>query len=132
MPQLFSDVACTVCGCVCDDLQVEVDGDRVTHVERACQLAQPWFAVLSRPPARPPAMIDGRPSSTEDAIQRAVEVLRQSQAPLIFGLSRSSTGGQRAAIALAEQLGSTIDTPASCHSAATLAFQAFGQSTCSL
>jgi len=132
MSQIFSDVACTVCGCVCDDLQASVDGDCVTQVERACKLAQPWFAALSQPPTRSPAMIDGRPSSTEQALERAVEILGASRAPLIFGLTRSSTAGQRAAIALAELIGGTIDTPASCHPAATLAFQALGQSTCSL
>jgi formylmethanofuran dehydrogenase subunit B len=132
MIQVFTDVACTVCGCACDDLTVSVDGDRVTHAERACQLAQPWFAELSRPLTQPVASSDGQPSSTSDAIERAVEILRSSRAPLIFGLSRSSTEGQRAAIALAEQIGATIDTPASCHPAATLAFQAVGQSTCSL
>jgi formylmethanofuran dehydrogenase subunit B len=132
MSELFSDVPCTVCGCACDDLVVSVDGERITKAERACQLAQPWFAELSRPLTRPVAMVDGQPSSTSDAIERAVEILRSSKAPLIFGLSRSSTEGQRAAIALAEQIAGTIDTPASCHPAATLAYQAVGQSTCSL
>jgi formylmethanofuran dehydrogenase subunit B len=132
MNQVFTDIACTVCGCACDDLIVSVDGDRVTRAERACQLAQPWFAELSRPLTRPLATVDGKPSSTNDAIERAVAIFRASRAPLIFGLSRSSTEGQRAAIALAEQIGGTIDTPASCHPAATLAFQAVGQSTCSL
>ena len=63
MPQTFSDVACTVCGCVCDDLRVTFSGDRVSHVEGACQLAEPWFASLSEPPTRPPASIDGKPAS---------------------------------------------------------------------
>jgi formylmethanofuran dehydrogenase subunit B len=47
-------------------------------------------------------------------------------------LARSSTAGQRAAIALAEQLGGSIDTPTSLNPAATLALQKVGQSTCSL
>ena len=41
MPQIFSDVACTVCGCVCDDLRVTVSGNRISHVEGACKLAEP-------------------------------------------------------------------------------------------
>jgi len=49
MPQAFSDIACTVCGCVCDDLQVTVEGDRIIEARRACRLAEPWFAALSQP-----------------------------------------------------------------------------------
>ena len=133
MLQTFSDVACTVCGCVCDDLRVTVSGDRISHVEGACRLAEPWFASLSAPPARPPAAIDGKPASLEEAVERAAEILRQSRAPLIWGLSRSSTAGQRAAVLLAEQIGATIDTTASvCHGPSIMAIQEVGESTCSL
>jgi len=58
--------------------------------------------------------------------------MRHSRNTLIWGLSRSSTAGHRAAIALADQLGATIDTPTSCYPALTQAFQNVGQSTCTL
>ena len=133
MPQTFSDVACTVCGCVCDDLRLTFSGDRVSHVEGACRLAEPWFASLSEPPARPPASIDGKPAPLAQAVERAAEILRHSRAPLIWGLSRSSTAGQRAAVLLAEQIGATIDTTASvCHGPSIMAIQEVGESTCSL
>jgi formylmethanofuran dehydrogenase subunit B len=52
---------------------------------------------------------------------------------LIYGLSRSSTEGQRAAVALADCLGATIDTTASlCHAPSIMAFQQAGESTSSL
>ncbi|HVT29613.1 MAG TPA: hypothetical protein VHE81_16470, partial [Lacipirellulaceae bacterium] len=116
MSQTFSDVACTVCGCVCDDLRLTFDGNQLTHADGACQLAQPWFNALSNPPERPLATIDGRSTTLEYAIDRAAELLGRSRAPLIWGLSRSSTAGQRAAVLLAEQIGATVDTTASvCH-----------------
>lgn len=132
MPQTFHDVACTVCGCVCDDLVVTVDADRISNVRGACRLAEPWFARLSHPPERATASIAGQPVSYGEAIDRAVELLRISRAPLVWGLTRSSTAGQRAAIALAEQLGGTVDTHTSLNPSATLAMQRVGQSTCSL
>ncbi|MCI0332400.1 MAG: formylmethanofuran dehydrogenase subunit B [Planctomycetes bacterium] len=133
MPQTFSDVACTVCGCVCDDLQLTFSDGRVTQAAGACRLAEPWFASLSEPSGRPAAAIDGRPVSLDDAIDRAAEILRASRAPLIWGLSRSSTAGQRAAVLLAEQIGATIDTTASvCHGPSIMAIQQVGESTCSL
>jgi formylmethanofuran dehydrogenase subunit B len=133
MPQTFSDVACTVCGCGCDDLRVTFSGERVTRAEGACRLAEPWFASLSQPSVRPVAMIDGQSVPLVQAIARAAEILRASRAPLIWGLSRSSTEGQRAAVLLAEKLGATVDTTASvCHGPSIMAIQQVGESTCSL
>lgn len=132
MPQTFQDVACTVCGCVCDDLVVTVDADRIADVRRACWLAEPWFAHLSNPPERSVALVSGRPVAYDEAVCRAAEILANSRAPLVWGLTRSSTAGQRAAIALAERLGGTVDTLTSLNPAATLAIQNVGQSTCSL
>ncbi|MFO0792208.1 MAG: formylmethanofuran dehydrogenase subunit B [Pirellulales bacterium] len=132
MQQIFNDVACTVCGCVCDDLQLTVDGSELVEVRRACRLAEPWFATLRAASTRPTATISGQPAAFDEAVARAVEILHAATKPLIYGLSRSSTAGQRAAIALAEQLGATIDTPGSSNPAATLALHTIGTSTCSL
>ena len=132
MATQFTDVACTVCGCVCDDIVVTVENDRITKAERACGLAEPWF--LAQNSTQPPvAEIDGRPASFADAIARAAEILTASRSPLIFGLSRSTTDGQRAAVALAEKLNGTIDTTASTgHAPSIVALQQVGESTCTL
>jgi formylmethanofuran dehydrogenase subunit B len=50
LSHVFEDVACTVCGCVCDDLRVTVQDGRVVRAERACALAEPWW--LERSAAR--------------------------------------------------------------------------------
>jgi formylmethanofuran dehydrogenase subunit B len=122
-----------VCGCVCDDLRVSVSGERITHIDGACRLAQPWFESLAESPKRPPASIDGVPVPLDAALDRAADILRGSRAPLIWGLSRSSTAGQRAAVGLAEQLGANVDTTASvCHGPSIMAIQEVGESTCSL
>lgn len=126
------DVACTVCGCVCDDLKMTVFQNRVVRAEGACRLAENWF--LTRHEHRPAAAeIEGRPAEFHTAVNHAAGILRHSRAPLIYGLSRSSTEGQRAAIALGDRLGGTVDTTASmCHAPSILALQAVGESTCSL
>jgi formylmethanofuran dehydrogenase subunit B len=63
----------------------------------------------------------------------AERILRESRNPLIFGLSRSSTQGQRAAVRLAEELRGNIDTTASvCHGPSIMAIQQVGESTSSL
>jgi len=130
--QIISDVACTVCGCVCDDLTAHVSGRTVVEIENGCPLADPWFAALaaSTPPV---ARLAGEPASLDTAIHHARNILSNSHAPLIFGLSRSSTPGQREAVLLAEQLGATVDTTASvCHGPSIMAIQQVGESTSSL
>ena len=132
MAHTTRNVACTICGCVCDVLAITVEDGRVTHAEGACGLAEPWFRSLNL--AHPPvASIDGRPAELEFAYARAAELLLASHSPLIYGLSRSTTDGQRAATALAECLGATIDTTASTgHAPSLLALQEVGESTCTL
>ncbi|MFN0199698.1 MAG: formylmethanofuran dehydrogenase subunit B [Planctomycetaceae bacterium] len=130
--RVIADVACTVCGCVCDDLTLHLSGERLVRTENACSLALPWFEALDR--YRPPmARVSGIEIDFSDAVKHAANLLRQSRAPLIYGLSRSSTEGQREAVALAETLRGTIDTTASiCHGPSIMAIQSVGESTCSL
>ena len=129
---IFEDVACTRCGCVCDDLSITVEKGRVVSAARACGLAERWF--LDQGKNEPSAAtLEARPAKFDDAIKRAAEILAHSRYPLIYGLSRSSTEGQRAAVRLADQIGATIDTTASrCHAPSIMAIQQVGESTCSL
>ena len=128
----FEDVACTVCGCVCDDLSLMVDGNQIHSVTGACHLSESWF--LNQDSKRPPeASIGGRPSSLDSAIEKAASILANSRWPLVYGLSRSSTDGQRAAVRLADAIAGNVDTTASlCHGPSIMAIQEAGESTCSL
>ncbi|MEX0702432.1 MAG: formylmethanofuran dehydrogenase subunit B [Planctomycetales bacterium] len=121
-----------MCGCVCDDLRVRTAGRRVELLGPRCSLADPWFESLNRP-AAPAATIDGREVALHAALDRAAAILSASRNPLIFGLSRSSTAGQRAAVALAERIGANVDTTASvCHGPSIMAIQQVGECTSSL
>lgn len=128
----FTSVGCTVCGCVCDDLTITAADGRVVETQGACHLADPWFRAQNTS-FPPPALLDGRPCEPEAAVERAADVLRAARYPLIYGLSRSTTEGQRAAVALADRLGGTIDTTASTgHAPSIIALQQVGESTCTL
>lgn len=136
--QTFDDVACTVCGCVCDDLRITVEAGRLTAIEPRCSLAEAWFlkqnvATSAAGGAPPAAELDGQPAEFAAAITEAARILRGAKAPLIYGLARSSTPGQRAAVRLADELGAIIDTNAStCHGPSIVALQAVGESTSTL
>lgn len=130
--QVFQDVACTVCGCVCDDLTLHTDGERIVAAERACSLSEPWLLGQTATHDSP-VRIDGVPATFDVAVRQAATILAHSKAPLVYGLSSSSTPGQRAAVRLAETLGATVDTTAStCHAPSILAVQRVGESTASL
>jgi formylmethanofuran dehydrogenase subunit B len=109
-------------------LIITVEGDHVAKIGNGCHLAEAWFPAQTQ--HRPPvAAIDGQPAALEAAVERAAGILAAAKNPLIFGLARSTTDGQRAAIALAERLGATIDAGSA---PATRATQQVGQSTCTL
>ncbi|NOY40979.1 MAG: formylmethanofuran dehydrogenase subunit B [Planctomycetes bacterium] len=132
MTQVFEDVACTVCGCLCDDLTIRIDDGRVASAEGACALSEPWLLTQSTAEGFS-AQIGNAPVGQSEAVAEAAKILGASRAPLVYGLSTSSTPGQRAACRLADQLGATIDTTAStCHAPSILAVQAVGESTSSL
>jgi formylmethanofuran dehydrogenase subunit B len=130
--EVFENIACTICGCLCDDLRITVEGGRICRAEGACRLSEPWY--LGQESREPPVgLIEGRPATLEAAVDRAANILRTASSPLVYGMSRSSTEGQRAAISLAECIGATVDTTASlCHAPSVMALQEVGESTCTL
>lgn len=129
----IDDVTCTLCGCVCDDLSVELDEERIFSIAPHCPLAEPWFTRQTAGRGLNVATVHGVSVELDQAVRAAADILTGARAPLIYGLSRSSTPGQRAAVQLADLLGATIDTTAStCHAPSIMALQAVGESTASL
>lgn len=132
MHQTVDDFACTVCGCVCDDLRLTVEGDAIVQAEGACPLAAPRL-VGFRSRSGPVCLVEGQPADWNAAIATSARLLRQAQAPLLFGLAQSGPEGQRAACELADWLGATIDPCVSAgQAAASVALLQVGESTCSL
>lgn len=130
---LLTSIACTRCGCVCDDLQVELRAGGVSSIQPGCVLADEWFRRATVPYTGAVAEIEGHPATLTDAVVTAANLLRDSKLPLFFGLSRSSTDGQRAVCELADRLGGIVDTTASLgHGPSILAFQSAGESTSTL
>jgi formylmethanofuran dehydrogenase subunit B len=108
MPATITDYVCTACGCLCDDLTLTVEGRRITRVEPPCPVAAAFF-LKERPEPPAAALIDGQTATLEAALARAAEILHAANAPLIFGLQDATVDAQRAAVALADHLGATID-----------------------
>lgn len=108
---VHEDVVCTFCGCLCDDLQVEVEDDRITKVRNACIIGRNKLMYSQTDLAA--YRVNGREATQEEAISEAVDILNRAKAPLVYGLSSTTSEAIREAVALTEKIRGTIDNPAS-------------------
>jgi formylmethanofuran dehydrogenase subunit B len=107
---VVKNATCTFCGCVCDDIELHADGERITETKRACSLGEAWFRNHTAERLYPDALIDGKPATVDDAVEAAAEYLYQANMPLVYGLSNITCEAQREAVALAELIGGVIDS----------------------
>ena len=126
-------VICAFCGCVCDDISVTVENNRITQARNACVLGRAWFLSHGAISHLPAARIEGRPATLDEGIEEAAQYLAKARYPLIYGLSSTTCEAQRKAVALAEVLGGCIDCCTSvCHGPSGMALQGVGEPTCTL
>lgn len=109
-PRILRDFVCTCCDCACDDLVLTIEGDRIAKLSPPCPIAEGVYLQAHQQPMPPaPCLIAGQPAELAQAINRALEILRASNAPLVMGMERAACNAQRAAVALADRLGAIID-----------------------
>lgn len=97
---------CPYCSLLCDDVSLAANPDgSFKALANACRRARADYA---RTPLAAQAEIGGRPVPLARAVARAAQLLKRAQHPLIAGLA-TDVDGMRAAIALAERCGATLD-----------------------
>lgn len=130
--KVVKDATCTFCGCVCDDMELTVEGNEIKKAKNACVLGKAWF-LNHHIEERPEATIEGQPASYEQAIEKAAEILSSATYPVTYGLSDTTCEAQRVAVAITDWIGGCLDTTTSvCHGPSGMAFQAVGEVTCTL
>ena len=107
---VVKNATCTFCGCVCDDIELHAEGDKIVHSKAACSLGASWFKHHTAERLYPDALIDGKPATVDDAIQAAADHLYNANLPLIYGLSNVTCEAQREAVLVAEMTGGIIDS----------------------
>ena len=107
---IVPNATCTFCGCVCDDIELHADGDRIVKAKNACSLGDAWFKHHTAERLYPDALIDGTPATLDEAVEAAAEFLYQADMPLVYGLSNITCEAQREAAALAELVGGVVDS----------------------
>ena len=106
-------LVCTGCGCLCDDIQAEIDGGRLGQIENACAKGAAYLQASFNPERRPKSSIRGKSCSPEAAIDEAARLLSKAKRRLIFGLDNSTIETQAIAIELARKLEAVIDDASS-------------------
>jgi formylmethanofuran dehydrogenase subunit B len=107
---VVKDATCTFCGCVCDDIELHADSERIVKAKNACSLGEAWFRHHTAERLFPDALIDGAPAALDDAVAAAADILHRADLPLVYGLSNITCEAQREAVALAELIGGVVDS----------------------
>jgi formylmethanofuran dehydrogenase subunit B len=107
---IVKNATCTFCGCVCDDIELHANGERIVETKRACSLGESWFKNHTAEKLYPEALVDGRPATMDDALEAAADYLLQANMPLVYGMSNITCEAQREAVLLAELIGGVIDS----------------------
>ncbi len=125
---------CLACGCLCDDLRVVAEGERITEAGNACALGMEWLLRdRTWKPGAPTAWIGAHPAAEAEAAAHAAQLLLKAKAPVILGLGRSTNETVAAALALADRVGASIEPDGGLASEARIiAFQRAGRVSATL
>lgn len=122
---VITDALCPFCGCLCDDIAVVVDNNKITDVKHACKLGSAKIMGHHRieaPMMRKDKKSEFKEVSYEEAINEAAKILSNSKRPLLYGWASAVCEVHKKGILLAEELGGIIDNTATvCHAPSTLA-----------
>lgn len=131
---ILTDVLCPFCGDLCDDIIVEVEGNKIIDVKEACETGMSKMMGHERI-AAPMIRENGklRETTYEEAITKAAEILTNSLRPLMYGWGSTTCEADEKGIELAEELGAIVDNTTSvCHASSVLALQNVGLPSCTL
>jgi formylmethanofuran dehydrogenase subunit B len=109
-PRIVEDATCLGCACLCDDIDVVVDGDRIVEARQACEKGLGWYS-SSTLTSGPGPTVGGVPVSLEQALDRAYEILRAARSPIVLGLEFSSIEAQRVVVAIADRIRAFVSVP---------------------
>jgi formylmethanofuran dehydrogenase subunit B len=92
---------CLGCGCACDDIELQVDGNRIVEARHACPLGVAWFGDGGVPGR---VRVAGADAALDIAIEAMVRALEGAARPAVYLAADLSCEAQRAGIALADWL----------------------------
>ncbi len=98
----FSTIVCPGCSCLCDDIELSVTANEIIEVKNACEKGTQWFHAAKT------TRSDLKPDLTNQ-INKVVDLINASKAPLLCGLDGLTTQAQKVAVALGRKISAMID-----------------------
>jgi formylmethanofuran dehydrogenase subunit B len=103
-------ITCTGCALLCDDIEAIVENNSIKEVRNACMRGAARIKGCSN---RLVPSIDQKPTDTESSIKKAAQIIRNSKAPMLFGLDNSTCEAQIKGIQFAKKINAIIDDTSS-------------------
>lgn len=123
-----TDVLCPCCGCLCDDIVVEVQDNKVVDVKHACAIGASKLMGHNRiesPMIRKNGVLVD--VTMEEAVNEAAQILVNSKRPLMYGWACAVCEAMKKGILWAEETGAVIDTTATvCHGSSAIGVEEKG------
>src|SRR4026209_2964648 len=85
--EIVRNATCTFCGCVCDDIELHAEAEKIVKAKNACSLGEAHFRHHTAERLYPDALIDGKDVTVEEAVEVAADILYNANMPLVYGLS---------------------------------------------
>ncbi|MDD1748747.1 MAG: formylmethanofuran dehydrogenase subunit B [Methanothrix sp.] len=124
----IKDAVCSFCGCLCDDINVEVEDGKIKRVKHACRLGSSKIMGHDRiesPMIRKDGILVA--SSFQEAYDLAAKILLAAAKPLLYGWASTSCEAQKKGILLAEEVGAVLDSTATvCHGPSVIGIEEKG------
>ena len=131
------DVLCSFCGCLCDDLVMEIEDDNddnVKNVRHACRLGA--SKLMGHERIRTPLIRKNgtlEEISYQNAYDMAAQILVNSKRPLLYGWASTVCEAQKMGVILTEMVGGILDSTAIiCHGPSILGIEERGLSGATL
>jgi formylmethanofuran dehydrogenase subunit B len=127
----LNNIVCPFCGCLCDDIVLEIDGNRIVSNRNGCAISKTKFLEHMSQRLLVPCIWSGDEHTLvglEEAVEKAVDILNSSKRPLIYGLSSTENDAHREAYHIAEVVGGAVDNTSSvCHGPTAIGSQESGE-----
>ena len=104
-PKINSIIAtCPACGLLCDDIQLEINNNKIKSLTRSCEKSVLFF---EQPLGETTPLINGKTASLQQAFAHAAKLIKTSQKPLFAGLN-TDVAGFRSMFNLAQKTNATL------------------------
>ncbi|NVM55929.1 MAG: formylmethanofuran dehydrogenase subunit B [Candidatus Helarchaeota archaeon] len=114
MPEVKTDLVCTGCSLLCDDIIVEVEDGKILHTHHICARGygrhyQVNFKYrILKPTIK--ATRENKEISYEEALQEIVSLLKNAKNPFFYGWASATSEAQQKGIQLAQKYSGLIDS----------------------